>query len=548
MVSSLYKKWSTIVRLLPCSKSSAKGIFPIIKTVIGDIENCNLKVQAICTDNYPMNVSLFKLFSPTDTLDTVVPHPLISQRWIVLLFDFVHILKSIRNNWLNQTDYNCTFLYPNFEDFNSTNKALFEDIRLLFRSEQNSVAKLAHRLTAKSCWPSNLERQNVSLAQRIFNESTAAALTIQNSSRTEFKSDTAEFITIISNLWKIFNVNTPNKGTRLKDVFSHPLVNNDPIFCYLDRIVDWLERWKDIPEKKGKLSAQTFTSLRHSCKALPKIVNHLTQNCGFYFVLSSFLQTDPLKHHFGLYRMMAGAQYHITYCQILETERRIKLSNIIKLLPRKRSIGHLSLKEFLGTFSSFDYQRDSSIDLEHYLSEIQNIDDIEIDISSLQSIVFIAGYAVHKYLIKWKNCTECRFFLTEDKDLHIEEPLDSKYKLVEIIDRGSLEWPSDTVIESILILWTTFKKIEQVPEVCDAFLIGPSLKILVELTIQLLETQRSEDWRNTCPNCETIGWFIIRKFITSTSNCLLSNKTKNMNALQASYTDNVRKLKKLKSN
>ena len=242
MVSSLYKKWSTIVRLLPCSKSSAKGIFPINKTVIGVIENCNLKVQAICTDNYPMNVSLFKLFSPTNTLDTVVPHPLISQRWIVLLFDFVHILKSIRNNWLNQTDYNCTFLYPNFEDFNSTNKALFEDIRLLFRSEQNSVAKLAHRLTAKSCWPSNLERQNVSLAQRIFNESTAAALTIQNSSRNEFKSDTAEFITIISNLWKIFNVNTPNKGTRLKDDFSHPLVNNDPRFCYLDRIVDWFER------------------------------------------------------------------------------------------------------------------------------------------------------------------------------------------------------------------------------------------------------------------------------------------------------------------
>ena len=151
-------------------------------------------------------------------------------------------------------------------------------------------------------------------------------------------------------------------------------------------------------------------------------------------------------------------------------------------------------------------------------------------------------------MIKSKNCTECRFFLTEDKDLHIEEPPDSKYKLVEIIDRGSLKWPSDTVIESILILWTTFKKIEKVPELWDAFLIGPSLKILIELTIRLLETQRSEDWRNTCPNCETIGWFIIRKLITSTSNCLLSNKTKNMNELQASYTDNVKKLKKLKSN
>ena len=31
MVSSLSKKWSTIVRLLPCSNTSAMDIFPVIK-------------------------------------------------------------------------------------------------------------------------------------------------------------------------------------------------------------------------------------------------------------------------------------------------------------------------------------------------------------------------------------------------------------------------------------------------------------------------------------------------------------------------------------
>ena len=42
MVSSLFTKWSTIVRLLPCSETSASEIFPITKKVIGDIESCNL--------------------------------------------------------------------------------------------------------------------------------------------------------------------------------------------------------------------------------------------------------------------------------------------------------------------------------------------------------------------------------------------------------------------------------------------------------------------------------------------------------------------------
>ena len=51
MVSSLFTKWSTIVRLLPCSETSASEIFPITKKVIGDIESCNLFVVTIITDN-----------------------------------------------------------------------------------------------------------------------------------------------------------------------------------------------------------------------------------------------------------------------------------------------------------------------------------------------------------------------------------------------------------------------------------------------------------------------------------------------------------------
>ena len=85
-------------------------------------------------------------------------------------------------------------------------------------------------------------------------------------------------------------------------------------------------------EKSGKFTTQTFTSLRHSCLALPKIVNYLTQNRGFSFILSYFLQTDPLEHHCGVYIMMAGAHYHITYCQILESEQRLSSDDLFQYL------------------------------------------------------------------------------------------------------------------------------------------------------------------------------------------------------------------------
>ena len=121
---------------------------------------------------------------------------------------------------------------------------------------------------------------------------------------------------------------------------------------FLQRVVDWAECWRVMSDKRGKLSPQTFTSFRHSCIALPCIVNHLTGNCGYSYVLSSFLQNDPLEYHFGLYRMMSGAQYHISYCQVLETERRIKLSSILKLFSKKPVEDSISLKNFLESCSS----------------------------------------------------------------------------------------------------------------------------------------------------------------------------------------------------
>ena len=131
MVSSPFRKWSTIIRLLPLGSSSAQQLFPTIKSVINDIEQCNFSVQVISTDAYPLNVNLFKLFSPDHSLQPVVPHPLDSTRNLFLIFDFVHILKSIRNNWLNLKNHDKIFKYPNFDDFQQVDTASFEDIRLL---------------------------------------------------------------------------------------------------------------------------------------------------------------------------------------------------------------------------------------------------------------------------------------------------------------------------------------------------------------------------------------------------------------------------------
>ena len=120
MVTNLYNKWSSVVRLFPLTNPKATDLLPITQKIICDIEKCELIVDAIVSDNYPLNVNLFKLLGNNTDLLPCVPHPNGSGRSLYLVFDFVHIIKSIRNIWVNQKDYDCTFFYPNFEDISNS--------------------------------------------------------------------------------------------------------------------------------------------------------------------------------------------------------------------------------------------------------------------------------------------------------------------------------------------------------------------------------------------------------------------------------------------
>ena len=76
---------------------------------------------------------------------------------------------------------------------------------------------------------------------------------------------------------------------------------------------------------------------------------------------------------------------------------------------------------------------------------------------------------------------------------------------------------------------------------------GPSREILVQLSLTLIELDSNEDWRRSCPNCSTLGWDILSKLVTVTSNCIIANKVKNTNSvLLSSRSENCRKLKKVK--
>ena len=160
---------------------------------------------------------------------------------------------------------------------------------------------------------------------------------------------------------------------------------------------------------------------------------------------------------------MSGANYHISYLQILESERRLKVSSMLKLYQSSEE--HISVHYFIKQFSncSVDDPDSSAISIltqERLMNLLPDLESIRYDTQTLQALAFIAGFAVHQYYKQSNKCFICLDFLTTDKDFLIEQSNDSRFAYLEIVDRGSLKWPSDAILRAVIIIWKIFVGID----------------------------------------------------------------------------------------
>ncbi|KAI6647655.1 hypothetical protein LOD99_8620 [Oopsacas minuta] len=81
-----------------------------------------------------------------------------------------------------------------------------------------------------------------------------------------------------------------------------------------------------------------------------------------------------------------------------------------------------------------------------------------------------------------------------------------------------------------LLRYGNYFSIESQPSIFNNFITGPSRSILIQLTTSLIEDEQAEVWRVMCDECGTLMCDVLAKLLTATSNCLISNKIKNMNS------------------
>ena len=78
------------------------------------MEEIGFKVLYVIMDNNAINKKAMYLFCTPAKLSIVYPHPVLKSRPLFFIFDSVHILKFITNNWLGQKDVSKCMIFSKF--------------------------------------------------------------------------------------------------------------------------------------------------------------------------------------------------------------------------------------------------------------------------------------------------------------------------------------------------------------------------------------------------------------------------------------------------
>jgi len=273
MIASLFGMTKEVVSLNPVKNIIATELVTMLCTVIDVVQQSGFVIVALIADNNQVNCKAFEMLASTGKLEHDIPNPNFPDKRIFILFDTVHIMKCIRNNWLNQGDVDQTFCYPVIpehlhktalllnsraaetnsdasvevepQSMFSVYSHMFPQICLstltssvastmvsasiskavaslsclknIYKAEQNSLVEMAPKLSYKSLYPTNLERQQVSLVLNVFNEYNVQALIHHGSDQA---CQTADFVRLICAWWRIVNVKHSLKGVFKRDYLS----------------------------------------------------------------------------------------------------------------------------------------------------------------------------------------------------------------------------------------------------------------------------------------------------------------------------------------
>ena len=371
MMKSLHRGPSLMVSVTPVHKLTSAYQFACVKEAAAAVEKAGGHVLGSITDNHKVNQQYCKLFDRLGSSNAIVKHPLDNERVWFLLFDTVHLLKCIRNNWLSEKCQKISF------EQNNT-PASFADVKELYQAEKDSILKTT-TLTQAAVNPSRLQLQNVQHVLRIFNDKVVAGLELQGHFAT------ANFIRTVLNWWNVVNVSGKGQDQRLNDphrAVQVPISTNlQPFLTMFQKAVSGhgASRIQCLTHDTKKALVQTMEGLIAVC-------HYLFTTADFEYVLLREIQSDRLEGEFSVYRQSTGANCFMTTGDVISACKhrltRFAASYLQSIEVQPEPKQHTCI----GT----------AIDLDDAASIEKCASEVTLTISEVSSAAYVAGWLERK--------------------------------------------------------------------------------------------------------------------------------------------------------
>lgn len=315
---------------------------------------------------------------------------------IFLVFDYIHIFKNIRNNWINESSKELTFLKDGI-----TYTACWADIEKLYNMDRQSSIRLT-KLTFSSVYPKPLQRQSVPFVVQVFHEKTVAALST-------FKDElfisegTIIFLKLIVNWYHMMNVKDRFSGIHLRDHCRDPWTIDCSSFSQLNETCEIIATcaWQGGTLRTKKLTKQTANAFIISTKSIIEAANVLLNEHNFSYVLPAIFADEALEKFFGQARQRSGGNFYIDTVDIKASAKIKNLHSLLKfdLTPLASSQDVFCTKNISIDSNQYDFT----------LAETEEF--IKTEGILKHKIIYLAGFLEHKF---YRNMALEESEITED--------------------------------------------------------------------------------------------------------------------------------------
>ena len=370
-----------VARLIPVHNMCAEFLYKEVLQLLEMVHKVGGLVYALMCDNLSVNQKVFKLFHQNFGNVSVasINHPVANEKFKMLftLYDPVHLLKNIRNNWMTEKTQSLDFTEPHTKQEVT---AKWKDLVDVYKSE---IGCPLTKLDSQTLYPNNFEKQKVALACNVFNEKTVTALKVRN------MEGTAAFVQNVTKMWHILNVRSTTTGGHLRDDDRYPINDpNDPKLDFLQEIATSFKLMDNCIRgyRIRGLTQETSNALHQTLLGIVELVRILLAT-GHKYVLLGKLQSDPIEKEFGVYRQSSGGNYFISAEQVISSLQ----------LQRLRLFSKLDIQigdDVVDNDCCIDDLYDSEQDLE--LVEKSFTEASNLSVNEKSTLYYISGYVAKK--------------------------------------------------------------------------------------------------------------------------------------------------------